>query len=250
MDSSAATTRRSSKPPGTWKLPRAGGPVGEMSQVRTSPVLADDRREPSGAKKIWNGPPEVPASRILLDEVIGVVEADQAVVASDGQDAPVGAELRKVRVAELERPSNLTGRHVDDVDASRRGVSTSAASFPVGSISKSSVLHPRGRVDLTNLLTRGDVEDRQPCAAPVQNDDRCAVASELEVASRGRTPWGHRPRRRPTPRRPILRDRRRTHRPQPATGRVVVEKAVVAARTRERTDRSTRRDVEELDGRR
>ena len=55
-----------------------------------------------------------------LDEVIGVVEANQAVVARDGQDAPVGTELREQRVAELERASNLTGLHVDDVDASRQ----------------------------------------------------------------------------------------------------------------------------------
>ena len=115
-----------------------------MSQVRTSPVRADTRREPSGAKKIWNGAPEVPASRSSLDELIGVVEADQAVLAGDGQDAPVGAELRNSRVAELERLSNLTGLHVDDVDPSRASGETSAASFPVGSISKSQYSTPAG----------------------------------------------------------------------------------------------------------
>ena len=89
-----------------------------MSQVRTSPVLGrhDARaiRSEEDLERRTRGSCE-PCS---LDEVVGVVEANQAVVTGDGQGAPIGAELREDRVAELERLSNLAGLHVDDVDAS------------------------------------------------------------------------------------------------------------------------------------
>ena len=116
-DSSAATMIVPGMPPETRKLPSAGGPSGERSQVLTCPAPPEaDTRRIRRARTRCRPSPLGTRRAVRLGERLGVEEANEVVVAADGQRLPVGAEPGTDGARHLERGLQLAVGQVEDVD--------------------------------------------------------------------------------------------------------------------------------------